>query len=112
MKYKIYERIEFSAAHRLEDYQGKCNELHGHNYLVEIWVESDNLNEQGMVVDFTVLKNIVKRLDHKYLNEILPYKNPTVERIANSIKKEIESKYKVKARIRVWEDKDSYVEVI
>ncbi|MCX5799083.1 MAG: 6-carboxytetrahydropterin synthase QueD [Proteobacteria bacterium] len=64
----------FSAAHRLEGYGGKCEELHGHNFLVEALFEGDSLNKEGMLVDFKILKNYLKdvlsALDHRYINEI------------------------------------------
>ena len=64
----------FAAAHRLESYQGKCEALHGHNFRVEALFEGEELNKEGMLVDFAVLKGYVKEalsaLDHTYLNEI------------------------------------------
>ena len=64
----------FAAAHRLESYQGKCEALHGHNFRVEALFEGEELNKEGMLVDFAVLKRHVKEalsaLDHTYLNEI------------------------------------------
>ena len=64
----------FAAAHRLESYHGKCEELHGHNFQVEASFSGTELNREGMVVDFKILKNYLKQvldlLDHKYLNEI------------------------------------------
>lgn len=64
----------FAAAHRLESYQGKCEALHGHNFRVEALFEGEELNKEGMLVDFAVLKGHVKEalsaLDHTYLNEI------------------------------------------
>jgi 6-pyruvoyltetrahydropterin/6-carboxytetrahydropterin synthase len=64
----------FAAAHRLEAYHGKCEELHGHNFHVEAFFSGTELNHEGMVIDFKILKNYLKQvldmLDHKYLNEI------------------------------------------
>jgi len=64
----------FAAAHRLESYHGKCEELHGHNFQVEAFFSGSELNHEGMVVDFKILKGYLKQaldiLDHKYLNEI------------------------------------------
>ena len=75
--------FEFSAAHNLIDYQGKCENLHGHNYKLEILL-SGKLKDDGMVIDFVELKKIVKKaiieeLDHKYLNDIIS--QPTAENI-------------------------------
>lgn len=64
----------FAAAHRLEAYHGKCENLHGHNFRVEAFFEGEQLNEEGMLVDFAILKGYVQEavaeLDHKYINEI------------------------------------------
>jgi 6-pyruvoyltetrahydropterin/6-carboxytetrahydropterin synthase len=64
----------FSAAHRLEDYHGKCEELHGHNFAVEAIFEGEKLNKGGMAVDFKILKDhlkgVLENLDHTYINDI------------------------------------------
>ncbi|MDR2017961.1 MAG: 6-carboxytetrahydropterin synthase QueD [Syntrophobacterales bacterium] len=64
----------FAAAHRLEAYHGKCEELHGHNFQVEAFFSGTELNPEGMVIDFKILKDYLKQilntLDHKYLNDI------------------------------------------
>jgi 6-pyruvoyltetrahydropterin/6-carboxytetrahydropterin synthase len=86
--YEVKIRAEFSAAHNLREVGGKCESLHGHNFKVEVAVEAESLDEQGMVVDFRILKEhtraLVEGLDHKYLNE-LPFfqgKNPSSEALA------------------------------
>jgi len=74
--YKIKIELGFSAAHNLRGYKGKCEELHGHNWKVEVALGSKGLDKTGMVMDFTFLKaklnKILERMDHKYLNNI-PY---------------------------------------
>ena len=64
----------FSAAHRLEDYHGKCEELHGHNFVVEALFSGEKLSSGGMVIDSKILKdhleNVLKSLDHTYINDI------------------------------------------
>lgn len=66
--------IEFCAAHILVGHQGKCANLHGHNYKTEVCVKGNELNDIGMLIDFADLKvavnDVVDTLDHKYLNEI------------------------------------------
>jgi len=74
----------FDAAHRIIDYSGKCERLHGHTYKLKIVVKGD-LKPSGMVLDFTIFKNIVNdeiisKLDHADLNEL--FDNPTTENIA------------------------------
>jgi 6-pyruvoyltetrahydropterin/6-carboxytetrahydropterin synthase len=81
----------FAAAHNLREFYGKCEDLHGHNWLVEAVVEAPDLDAAGLVLDFGVIKKLLNealdRLDHKYLNEIEPFKtlNPTSENIARFI---------------------------
>ena len=78
---------DFAAAHFLRDYHGKCEALHGHNYKVFVHVRGKELNEGGMLLDFTQLKAALKKvlatLDHTNLNDN-PFfdQNPSAERIA------------------------------
>lgn len=84
----------FSGAHRLRNYKGKCEALHGHNWCVEVSVKGKMLNGTGLLTDFTDLKDILSqvlsKLDHKYLNEISPFDkiNPSAENIAKYVFKE------------------------
>lgn len=86
----------FEAAHRVVDYPGKCDRLHGHNWKVEAIVKGKELDELGMLVDFKVVKNALKevldRFDHRYLNELKPFSdglNPTAENLARIIFEEL-----------------------
>ncbi len=89
--YTVSVESRFSSAHNLRGYKGKCEDLHGHNWRVRMSVLSQGLDELGMVRDFTVLKKIlngvIEGLDHKYLNDLEPFKseNPTSENIARYI---------------------------
>ena len=67
--------MEISASHSLKlSYQSKCENLHGHNWIITIYCRSKELNEDGMVVDFTHIKEkVMSRLDHQNLNEVLPF---------------------------------------
>lgn len=107
--YEIKIIDEFSGAHNLRNYKGKCEALHGHNWKVEVLLQSNTLNSQGMVMDFKELKdklkNILSSLDHKYLND-MPYfkkKNPTSENVAHFIHKKLSQKVNKKIRVSVWE---------
>lgn len=97
--YYIKKTIEISAAHRLAlDYESKCTALHGHNWLVTVYCKARELDANGMVTDFSVIKRRVKdRLDHKTLNDVLPC-NPTAENIARWIAAQVPNCYKVEVR--------------
>lgn len=95
--YRVRKRLEISGAHRLQlDYASKCSNLHGHNWIVEIYMHSEDLDENSMVCDFTHIKNrISDKLDHTFLNDVFTF-NPTAENIAKWICDELGEKcYKV-----------------
>ena len=94
--YYISKRIEIAFAHQLRlNYESKCQRLHGHNGIATIYCCSEELNENGMVVDFTHVKRCINdRLDHRCLNELFDF-NPTAENIARWIADEVPNCYKV-----------------
>ncbi|MBN1383766.1 MAG: 6-carboxytetrahydropterin synthase QueD [Elusimicrobia bacterium] len=109
--FEIFVEGDFSAAHNLVNYKGKCEQLHGHNYKVRIYVYGKKPAEDGILVDFTdlkkELKKVISKLDHKYLNEIEPFNkvNPTAENIAKYIFKQLQvisCKLKI-SKVSVWE---------
>ena len=96
--FEVRVEADFAAAHFLKDYNGKCENLHGHNYKVFAHVRGNNLNEGGMLLDFSKLKAALRKtckiLDHTNLNDF-PFFNqkPSAEKIAlfilENIKKEL-----------------------
>ncbi len=94
-KYTLKILTDFASAHTLRNYPGDCSRMHGHNWKVEAEVEASQLNEVGMGIDFKEIKqatrDIAKRLDHRYLNELEPFTelNPTAENIAAYLYREL-----------------------
>ena len=109
----------FDAAHYLREYQGKCENLHGHRYKVVANLKADMLDDIGLAFDFTVLKKsvdeILERFDHTCLNDIEPFTsiNPSSENIASTICGELKNRLDKQAAeiesIEVWESPDAWI---
>lgn len=107
----------FAAAHQLTMVAKKCENLHGHNWKVEVCVRGDRLNDAGVLVDFGILKGYVKeimqRLDHRFLNELPYFENdaPSSEKIAvyiaNSLQEAITGSGVRVSRVTTWESDDA-----
>ena len=84
--YEVIKRLEISAAHRLSlEYDSKCSNLHGHNWIVTVYLRSETLNQNGMIMDFTEIKRRIQdKLDHKVINDVVDF-NPTAENMAKFI---------------------------
>lgn len=84
--YYVKKRFEISAAHKLNlNYESKCTNIHGHNWIITVECKSENLNSNGMVTDFTHIKQLItEKLDHAYLNDVIKA-NPTAENISRWI---------------------------
>ena len=97
--YYVSKRMEIAGAHKLTlDYESKCQNLHGHNWIITVHCKSKELNKNGMVVDFAKIKEKIHGyLDHGYLNELLPF-NPTAENIAKWVCDNILTCYKVEVQ--------------
>lgn len=95
--YFVSKRIEISASHSLcLPYESKCTDLHGHNWIITVYCRSKELNESGMVTDFSHIKAVVKnKLDHKNLNDLFPEMNTTAENLAKWICDQVPNCYKV-----------------
>lgn len=94
--YTVIKRMEISAAHSLSlSYPSKCEQLHGHNWIITVYCRSRELNADGMVIDFSHIKQVVMdQLDHKNINDIVPL-NPTAENMAKWICDQIPECFKV-----------------
>lgn len=96
--FEVYVKTHFSAAHRLCGYPGDCARVHGHNWIVEVYVQCRELNSIGIGIDFRDIKDGVKlvlqQLDHFDLNELEPFKevNPSSEIIAKFLYHELSAK--------------------
>jgi 6-pyruvoyltetrahydropterin/6-carboxytetrahydropterin synthase len=111
--YEVTIRKSFSAAHLLKEIGGKCEELHGHNFIVEVSAAAETLDEEGLLKRWT--DEVLDGLDHKYLNELECFKgiNPSSERIARFLFERIDEKAgpaKVPlTRVTVWESENARV---
>lgn len=111
----ISKEFSFDSAHQLINYNGKCENLHGHTYRLKITLKGE-IKESGMIIDFTLLKKIVEekiieKLDHRYLNDIIS--QPTAENIALWIWNELENEFTNERcsiyEIVLWETETSSV---
>ncbi len=118
--YEISAAGHFDAAHFLRGYQGKCANVHGHRWKVEIALLGQELNEQGILIDFmdvkTALKEVLNIFDHKMINDIPPFDslNPTAENIAMFIFQEMAGRLQTMtapnvkiSRVTVWESESA-----
>lgn len=113
MRTSVTRSFTFEAAHQLPWHPGRCRNLHGHSYRLEVSVEG-SVDENGVVVDFDDLKAVVQRevldhYDHTMLNDLLD--NPTAELIAADAWKRLEAAGVAPARLRLWETPNSSVEL-
>ena len=105
----------FAAGHALRHYKGKCENVHGHNYKVQVIVEGERLDSIGLLVDFLEIKKLLRaaceRLDHQYLNDVAPFDvlNPSAENMAKYFYDRISSELNTDGgrvrlgQIKVWE---------
>jgi 6-pyruvoyltetrahydropterin/6-carboxytetrahydropterin synthase len=115
--YEVKIVTQFAAAHRLENFYGKCESLHGHNWKVEVFLVGSRLDSAGLLMDFgkvkTRTKEVLEEIDHKYLNELDAFKdrNPSSENLACYLYERLGAIFNgagVKIhRVNVWESDTS-----
>ncbi|MBF0232056.1 MAG: 6-carboxytetrahydropterin synthase QueD [Desulfamplus sp.] len=117
--FELKVKTHFAAAHKLTMVGQKCENLHGHNWNIEVYVAGDKLNSAGVLVDFGDIKKCIREimtdLDHKYLNELEAFESiqPSSERIAIYIAEKLQSSLKALnetvrvSRVSAWESSDS-----
>jgi 6-pyruvoyltetrahydropterin/6-carboxytetrahydropterin synthase len=105
----------FAAGHALRNYKGACENVHGHNFKIQVTIEGQALDQTGMLVDFLDVKqsmrDVIARLDHRFLNDVPPFdvKNPSAENIAEYFYEElttglVSNPVPVRVReVKVWE---------
>ena len=112
--YELTVETGFASAHQLRGYKGKCENMHGHNWKVQISVTAERLNEIDIGIDFHDLKRmaeeVIAPLDHAFLNDIFPFteKNPSSENIAkwifDSLRKKLQENDTIRvSSVTVWE---------
>jgi len=108
--WRIRVQRTFSAAHRIHGIGGKCEDVHGHNYRVEVEISAQRLKKPGMIADFIEVGSKLESIlpDHKMLNEVYDF-NPTSENLARRFYEELSRFYAV-SRVTVWETDQSCAE--
>ena len=107
--FEVMTESHFSAAHHLLNYEGECENQHGHNWLVEAYVQGTELDKSNILIDFKVLKRELKAvldlLDHKDLNELAYFKgqSPSSEMISKFIYDKMKEKINIISKVSVWE---------
>jgi 6-pyruvoyltetrahydropterin/6-carboxytetrahydropterin synthase len=110
----LYTEDYFDSAHFIENYDGKCAQLHGHTWKICVWVRGDDsLLENGILWDFGNLKRLTNEFDHKNLNEVLKI-NPTAENLVMYVYHKLKAQYgRLGFKVRIYEKiikKESYCE--
>ena len=115
--YHLMVKTSFAAAHNLINYQGDCENLHGHNWRVEVTVAAKELDKAGLGIDFKILKKetkeLLNELDHKYLNDLGPFKNdsPSSENISrylfDCLSLKLNNANITVERVNVWESENA-----
>ena len=107
--YELKVESSFSAAHHLLNYNGKCENQHGHNWKVEVYAKGTQLDKSNLLIDFKILKKelneVLEILDHKDINTLEEFKgiSPSSERLSKFIYEKMKSKISCISKVSVWE---------
>ena len=111
--YELKITAQFAAAHQLREIRGGCENLHGHNWKIEVSVIGGELGKDGLLIDFRLIKSetkkIIDELDHKFLNELAPFENiePSSENISRHIFESLSQRLNTKnvkiSKVTAWE---------
>lgn len=111
--YEIKTQAFFAAAHHLLNYEGECENQHGHNWMVEAYVKGDSLDKSNILIDYKVLKKelnkVLDLLDHKDINELPEFdgESPSSEMIAYFIYTKLKENVVQLSKVSVWETQTS-----
>ena len=114
--FTVFKDFSFSAAHQIRGHMGGCQNLHGHNYRVRVYVRARELDSLGMVIDFADLKKIVAEVvdpfDHRLINEVTPFdvRNTTAELLSQFIFEEVGKRLpsgRELTKVEIWETDSS-----
>jgi len=111
--FELKAQMYFSAAHHLLNYEGECENQHGHNWLVEAFVRGTELDKSNILIDYKVLKKNLKSvldiLDHKDINELPEFKgiSPSSEILAKFIFEKMQEKIPQISKVSIWETSTS-----
>lgn len=111
---RIYVSTIIHSAHKLNlPYESPCGGVHGHSYKVEVWIEGA-VNASGMIIDYQVIKKVIRELDHKMINDYIP--QPTAENMVkyflDKLEKELKDSSISTIDVRVWETENSWADEI
>jgi 6-pyruvoyltetrahydropterin/6-carboxytetrahydropterin synthase len=132
MKVRIYKEVQIDASHRLLHYKGKCANLHGHRWKIEVWMEGEPDVTTQILIDYNVIKDVVSKYDHqillnrddpmvpcieKFQQVISTPGDPTSELLAVLIRDDLTGMCKdqgidaIVTKIRVWESPNCFAEI-
>ncbi len=107
MSWDLIVKEKFASAHFLENYEGKCERMHGHTFQIEVTFNVNDLDKAGIAIDFTLIKAFLKEIlpDHQVLNDIYDF-SPSAENLSRYFYYKIKDKYPVSS-VMIWESENA-----